>query len=47
MTTPMYKRVRNVLVDAGLTTGYIIQSLSWVDSGKLTDRFIVFRPNGG
>lgn len=47
MNPPMYKRVRDVLVDAGLITGYIIQSLSWVDSGKLADRFIVFRPNGG
>jgi len=43
----MYKRVRDVLVDAGIITDYIIQSLSWVDSGKLADRFIVFRPNGG
>lgn len=47
MNPPMYKRVRDVLVDAGIITGYIIQSLSWVDSGKLADRFIVFRPNGG
>jgi len=43
----MYKRVRDAIVDAGIITGYIIQSLSWVDSGKLADRFIVFRPNGG
>ncbi len=47
MNPPMYKRVRDVLVDAGLVTGYIIQSLSWVDTGKMADRFIVFRPNGG
>ncbi|CAM7022260.1 MULTISPECIES: hypothetical protein [Enterobacteriaceae] len=47
MTPPMYKRFRNVIVDAGLTTGYIVQSLLWSDSGKLADRFIVFRPNGG
>lgn len=47
MNPPMYKRVRDVLVDAGIITDYIIQSLSWVDSGKLADRFIVFRPNGG
>lgn len=47
MNPPMYKRVRDALVDAGIITDYIIQSLSWVDSGKLADRFIVFRPNGG
>ncbi|ARU94560.1 phage tail termination protein [Tatumella citrea] len=47
MNPPMHKRVRNLLVDAGLTTGYTIQSLVWADSGKLTDRFIVVRPNGG
>lgn len=47
MTPPMHRRVRNLLVDAGLTAGYIIQSLIWIDTGELTDRFIVFRPNGG
>jgi len=47
MNLPMYKRVRDVFADAGLTTGYITQSLIWSDTGKLTDRFIVFRPNGG
>ena len=47
MNPPMHKRVRNLLVDAGLTTGYTIQSLVWNDTGKLTERFIVIRPNGG
>lgn len=47
MNPPMYKRVRGVLSDAGLTAGYITQSLIWSDTGKITDRFIVFRPNGG
>ncbi|WP_241569195.1 phage tail termination protein [Rosenbergiella collisarenosi] len=47
MNPPMYKRVRDVLSDAGLTAGYITQSLIWSDTGKITDRFIVFRPNGG
>lgn len=47
MNPPMYKRVRDVLSEAGLTTGYINQSLIWSDTGKITDRFIVFRPNGG
>lgn len=47
MNHPMHKRVRNFLVDAGLTDGYTVQSLAWNDTGKLADRFIVFRPNGG
>lgn len=47
MNPPMHKRVRNLLADAGLTTGYTIQSLVWADTGKLADRFIVIRPNGG
>jgi len=47
MTPPMHQRVKNLFVDAGLTTGYKVQSLIWDDSGKLADRFIVFRPNGG
>ena len=47
MNPPMHKRVRNFLVGAGLTDGYTVQSLAWTDTGKLADRFIVFRPNGG
>lgn len=47
MTPPMYERVRNYFVDAGLTTGFIVQLLAWDDTKKLTDSFIVFRPNGG
>ncbi|STU27912.1 Uncharacterised protein [Klebsiella pneumoniae] len=47
MTPPMHRRVRNVFVESGLTAGYIVQSLSWNDTGKASDRFIVFRPNGG
>lgn len=47
MTPPMHQRVKNLIVAAGLTEGYIVQSLTWTDSGKLVDRFIVFRPNGG
>ncbi|CCM85967.1 hypothetical protein BN426_5477 [Klebsiella pneumoniae subsp. pneumoniae ST258-K26BO] len=30
-----------------MTAGYIVQSLFWNDTGKASDRFIVFRPNGG
>ena len=47
MTPPMHRRVRNVFVESGLTAGYIVQSLSWNDTGKASDSFIVFRPNGG
>ena len=47
MTPPMYQRVRTLLENAGLTTGYTIQYLLWSDTGKQGDRFIVFRPNGG
>lgn len=47
MTPPMHQRVKNLIVAAGLTDGYTVQSLIWKDSGKLVDRFIVFRPNGG
>ncbi|WP_449557289.1 phage tail termination protein [Huaxiibacter chinensis] len=47
MTPAMYERVRNYFVDAGLTTGFIVQLLAWDDTKKSTDAFIVFRPNGG
>lgn len=47
MNPPMHTRVRNHFVDAGLTTGFITQLLMWNDTGKLTDAFMVFRPNGG
>jgi len=43
----MHTRVRNYFVDAGLTAGFITQLLMWNDTGKLTDKFMVFRPNGG
>lgn len=47
MTPSMHKRVRDLFVDAGLTTDYLVQMLKWTDTGKLTDAFIVFRPSGG
>ena len=47
MNPPMHTRVRNYFVDAGLTAGFTTQLLVWNDSGKLTDSFMVFRPNGG
>lgn len=47
MNPPMHTRVRNYFADAGLTDGVNTQLLAWDDSGKLTDAFMVFRPNGG
>lgn len=47
MNPPMHTRVRNHFVEAGLTEGFTTQMLVWNDSGKLTDSFLVFRPNGG
>ena len=47
MTPPMHRRVRSLLVDAGLADGYKVQMLTWSDTGKKADRFMVFRPSGG
>ncbi|WP_439212493.1 phage tail termination protein [Duffyella gerundensis] len=47
MNPPMHTRVRDYFVNAGLTTGFTTQLLMWNDSGNLSDRFMVFRPNGG
>jgi hypothetical protein len=43
----MHERVKQLFVDAGLTVGYVVQVLIWSDTAKLTDSFMVFRPNGG
>jgi hypothetical protein len=47
LNPPMHMRVKNYFSDAGLITGFNAQLLAWDDSGKLTDAFMVFRPNGG
>jgi len=47
MNPPMHQRVKNLLVGAGLTSGYTIQSLFWSDAGDLQQRYMVFSPNGG
>lgn len=47
MTPPMYRRVRDFFIDSGLTDTFKVQQLMWTDTGSLSDRFIVFRPNGG
>ncbi|WGL99162.1 hypothetical protein QE177_04580 [Arsenophonus sp. aPb] len=50
MTPPMYKRVSNLFIDAGLTEGFIVQYLLWTDDpndrGKAKS-YLVFRPGGG
>ncbi|ELY3414383.1 hypothetical protein SMW93_003596 [Cronobacter sakazakii] len=47
MNPPMHTRVRNYFMNAGLTDGFKVQLLMWNDSGTESDRFMVFRPNGG
>lgn len=47
MTPSMHERVADLFKNAGLTDGYITQLLRWRDTGNKTDKFIVFRPNGG
>lgn len=47
MTPPMHTRVRNYFADASLTDGFNTQLLVWNDTGNLSDKFMVFRPNGG
>lgn len=47
MTPPMYERVQQYFEDAKLTDDYIVQLLMFDDTKKLTDQFMVFRPNGG
>jgi len=47
LNPPMHTRVKNYLSDAGLTDGFQVQLLMWNDTGSLSDRFMVFRPNGG
>ncbi|EOI5799755.1 hypothetical protein ACMS1M_003933 [Cronobacter dublinensis] len=47
MNPPMHTRVRNYFMNAGLTDGFKVHLLMWTDSGTESDRFMVFRPNGG
>jgi len=47
MTPMMFERVRNLFVDAGLTTGFDIQLLMYEDLEDLTKAAMVFRPAGG
>ena len=46
MTPSMHERVKNMFVDAGLTTGFTVQTLLWNDTNPALS-FMVFRPNGG
>lgn len=47
MTPAMHRRVRDYIVESGLTAGFTTQMLRWRETGKGEDKFIVFRPNGG
>ena len=47
MTPMMHERVRNLFVNAGLTSGFTVQQLMYDDPGKLSEALMVFRPNGG
>jgi hypothetical protein len=47
MTPAMHQRVCDYFTDAGLVDGFTVQMLYWRDTKKKTDKFIVFRPNGG
>lgn len=47
MTPPMYMRLKDLFVAAGLTAGFRVQWRQWRDTGKDADQFIVFRPSGG
>lgn len=47
MNPSMHARVMDYFKEVGLTDGFIAQFLYWSDTGKASDKFIVFRPNGG
>lgn len=47
MKPMMHERVRNLFVNAGLTSGFTVQQLMYDDPGKLSEALMVFRPNGG
>ncbi|MFP1749186.1 phage tail termination protein [Lonsdalea quercina] len=47
MTPPMHDRLRDYFISTGLTAGFKVQKLVWNDGGNKTEKFIVFRPNGG
>lgn len=47
MIPAMHDRLRDYFISAGLTDGFRVQKLIWTDSGVKTDKFMVFRPNGG
>lgn len=47
MNPPMHTRVRNYFNNAGLTSGFTTQLLVWNDTGHPSEKYMVFRPNGG
>ncbi|WP_416413764.1 hypothetical protein [Pantoea sp. App145] len=46
MNPPMYLRLKDLFIDAGLTAGLTVQWRQWRDTNK-SAAFIVFMPNGG
>lgn len=49
MSTPVFMKVRDYLVDAGLAADYKVQLAQWVEQRTDTDamKYIVFQPDGG
>lgn len=47
MSNAKYSLLRDLFYSSGLTDGYKIQQLAFVDTKNLADRFMVFRPSGG
>lgn len=49
MSIPVFMKVSDYLVDAGLTDGYKIQILEWVQQKGDVDatKYMVFQPDGG
>lgn len=49
MSTPIFMKVRDYLVDAGLTADYKVQLAQWVEqkADTATMKYIVFQSDGG
>lgn len=49
MSTPVFIKFREWLEDAGLTGGYKVQMVEWVEQKEDTGnmKYMVFQPNGG
>ncbi|MGB8664407.1 MAG: hypothetical protein WCD24_06525 [Serratia inhibens] len=49
MSTPVFMKVRDWLVAAGLADGYRVQNLEWAQQASDVDttKYMVFQPDGG